>query len=55
VVDGTDPRRIYLRAFDKKTSDRAQFADDPKRRSRGSLPWAETLFGEALKMAARRQ
>jgi carboxyl-terminal processing protease len=48
---------FYLRAFDKKTSDRAQFLDDPEvRKAVESLPKAEGLLGEAQKvMAARRQ
>jgi carboxyl-terminal processing protease len=48
---------FYLRAFDKKTSDRAQFVDDPEvQKAVENLPKAETLLGEAQKvMAARRQ
>jgi carboxyl-terminal processing protease len=48
---------FYLRAFDKKTSDRAQFVDDPEvQKAVGALPKAETMLSEAQKvMAARRQ
>ncbi len=48
---------FYLRAFDKKTADRAQFIDDPEvQKAIEQLPKAETLHAEALKvMAARRQ
>jgi carboxyl-terminal processing protease len=48
---------FYLRAFDKKTADRAQFMDDPEvQKAVEELPKAETLHAEALKvMAARRQ
>ncbi len=48
---------FYLRAFDKKTSDRAQFADDPEvQKAVDSLPQAEAMHAEAQKvMAARRQ
>ena len=48
---------FYLRAFDKKTSDRAQFVDDPEvQKAVESLPKAESMLGEAQKiMAARRQ
>jgi carboxyl-terminal processing protease len=50
-------REFYLRAFDKKTSDRAQFLDDPEvQKAVENLPKAETLLAEAQKvMAARRQ
>jgi carboxyl-terminal processing protease len=48
---------FYLRAFDKRTSDRAQFVDDPEvQKAVENLPKAETLHAEAQKvMAARRQ
>ena len=48
---------FYLRAFDKKTSDRAQFADDPEvQKAVDNLPKAATMLSEAQKvMAARRQ
>jgi carboxyl-terminal processing protease len=48
---------FYLRAFDKKTSDRAQFVDDPEvQKAVENLPKAETMMSEAQKvMAARRQ
>ncbi len=48
---------FYLRAFDKKTSDRAQFVDDPEvQKAIESLPHAEAMHAEAQKvMAARRQ
>jgi carboxyl-terminal processing protease len=48
---------FYLRAFDKKTSDRAQFMDDPEvQKAVENLPKAESMLGEAQKvMAARRQ
>jgi carboxyl-terminal processing protease len=48
---------FYLRAFDKKTSDRAQFVDDPEvQKAVDNLPKAEAMMSEAQKvMAARRQ
>jgi carboxyl-terminal processing protease len=48
---------FYLRAFDKKTSDRAQFMDDPEvQKALDSLPKAEAMHAEAQTvMAARRQ
>ena len=48
---------FYLRAFDKKTADRAQFLDDPEvQKAVESLPKAESMHAEAQKvMAARRQ
>ena len=48
---------FYLRAFDKKTCDRAQFVDDPEvQKAVESLPKAESDAREAQKvMAARRQ
>ena len=47
---------FYLRAFDKKTSDRAQFTDDPEvLKAIESLPKAESLMSEAQKVLARRQ
>jgi hypothetical protein len=48
---------FYLRAFDKKTSDRAQFLDDPEvQKAVENLPKAETMHVEAQKvMSARRQ
>jgi len=47
---------FYLRAFDKKTSDRAQFVDDPEvQKAVENLPKAETLMSEAVKALARRQ
>src|ERR1019366_8362712 len=48
---------FYLRAFDKKTSDRAQFMDDPEvQKAVENLPKAESMLGQAQKvMAARRQ
>ncbi|MEO8597086.1 MAG: S41 family peptidase [Candidatus Solibacter sp.] len=47
---------FYLRAFDKKTSDRAQFVDDPEvQKAIENLPKAEALMGEAQKVLARRQ
>jgi carboxyl-terminal processing protease len=48
---------FYLRAFDKKTSDRAQFVDDPEvQKAVESLPKAEAMHSEAQKvLAARRQ
>jgi carboxyl-terminal processing protease len=50
-------KEFYLRAFDKKTSDRAQYVDDPEvQKAVENLPKAETLLAEAQKvMAARRQ
>ncbi len=50
-------KEFYMRAFDKKTADRAQFVDDPEvQKAVESLPKAEALLGEAQKiMAARRQ
>ena len=50
-------REFYLRAFDKKTSDRAQYVDDPEvQKAVENLSKAETLLAEAQKvMAARRQ
>ncbi len=48
---------FYLRAFDKKVSDRAQFVDDPEvQKAVESMPKAEAMLSEAQKvMAARRQ
>ena len=48
---------FYLRAFDKKTADRAQFLDDPEvQKAVEFLPKAEQMHAEAQKvMAARRQ
>ena len=47
---------FYLRAFDKKTSDRAQFLDDPEvQKAIENLPKADTLMAEAQKVLARRQ
>jgi len=47
---------FYLRAFDKKTSERAQVVDDPEvARAVESLPKAQTLVSEAQKLASRRQ
>ena len=47
---------FYLRAFDKKTSDRAQFVDDPEvQKAIENLPKAETLMAEAQKVLAKRQ
>ena len=48
---------FYLRAFDKKTADRAQFMDDPEvQKAVESMPKAEAMLSEAQKvMAARRQ
>ncbi len=48
---------FYLRAFDKKTCDRAQFVDDPEvQKAVDELPKAEAMHAEAQKvMAARRQ
>jgi carboxyl-terminal processing protease len=47
---------FYLRAFDKKTSDRAQVVDDPEvAKAMESLPKAQSLLSEAQKLIARRQ
>jgi carboxyl-terminal processing protease len=48
---------FYLRAFDKKASDRAQYVDDPEvQKAVESMPKAEAMLSEAQKvMAARRQ
>ena len=48
---------FYLRAFDKKTADRAQFLDDPEvQKAVENLPKAESMLSQADKvMAARRQ
>ena len=44
---------FYLRAFDKKTSDRAQFVDDPEvQKAVENLPKAETMLSEAQKVMA---
>jgi len=46
---------FYLRAFDKKTSDRAQIIDDPEvAKAVQSMPKAEALTTEAQKLAPRR-
>jgi carboxyl-terminal processing protease len=46
---------FYLRAFDKKTSDRAQIIDDPEvAKAVEALPKAENLTTEAQKLAPRR-
>jgi carboxyl-terminal processing protease len=47
---------FYLRAFDKKTSERAQVVDDPEvAKAVESLPKAQTLLSEAQKLSARKQ
>ncbi len=47
---------FYLRAFDKKTSDRAQFVDDPEvQKAVENLPKAESMLGEAHKVMVARQ
>src|ERR1039457_4796080 len=48
---------FYLRAFDKKTADRAQFLDDPEvQKAVENLPKAGSMLSQADKvMAARRQ
>jgi len=47
---------LYLRAFDKKTAERANFLSDPElQRAIDSLPQAQTLLSEAQKTLARRQ
>jgi len=47
---------FYLRAFDKKTSERAQVVDDPEvAKAVESLPKAGSLLAEAQKQVARRQ
>ena len=47
---------FYLRAFDKKTTDRAQFVDDPEvQKAVENLPKAETLQAEAQKVLAARR
>jgi len=48
---------FYMRAFDKKTADRAQFLDDPEvQQAVENMPKAAALLSEAQKvMAARRQ
>jgi carboxyl-terminal processing protease len=47
---------LYLRAFDKKTADRAAFMSDPElQRAIESLPKAQTLLSEAQKVLAQRQ
>jgi carboxyl-terminal processing protease len=50
-------KEFYMRAFDKKTADRAQFVDDPEvQKAVEDMPKAAALLGEAQKvMAARRQ
>jgi carboxyl-terminal processing protease len=47
---------FYMRAFDKKTSERAQIIDDPEvAKAVETLPKAESLMSEAIKTLARRQ
>ena len=47
---------LYFRAFDRKTAERAKYADDPEvLRAIDSLPKAQTLLAEAQKVMARRQ
>jgi carboxyl-terminal processing protease len=47
---------FYLRAFDKKTSERAQVLDDPEvSKAVESLPKAQSLVAEAQKLSSRRQ
>jgi carboxyl-terminal processing protease len=50
-------KEFYLRAFDKKTADRAQFMDDPEvQKAVDNMPKAAALLGASQKvMAARRQ
>jgi len=50
-------KEFYMRAFDKKTADRASFMDDPEvQKAVENMPKAAALLGEAQKvMAARRQ
>ena len=46
---------FYLRAFDKKTSDRAQIVDDPEvAKAVEALPQAQKLHADADKLAPRR-
>jgi carboxyl-terminal processing protease len=46
---------FYLRAFDKKTSERAQIVDDPEvSKAAESLPVADKLHAEAEKLTPRR-
>jgi hypothetical protein len=45
-----------MRAFDKKTAERAKFMSDPElQRAIDSLPKAQTLVSEAQKVLAQRQ
>jgi len=47
---------LYMRAFDRKTAERANFLSDPElQRAIDSLPKAQTLLSEAQKVLARRQ
>src|SRR5215467_1157153 len=47
---------FYFRAFDKKTSERAEIMDDPEvAKAVESLPKAESLMTEATKVLAQRQ
>ncbi len=47
---------FYLRAFERKTSERAQLMDDPEvAQAVEELPQAETLVAQAQKIQARRQ
>jgi carboxyl-terminal processing protease len=47
---------LYLRAYNRKTADRAKFTSDPEvQHAIESLPKAQTLLAEAQKVLARRQ
>jgi carboxyl-terminal processing protease len=55
-VKGRMRWEFYLRAFDKATADRAQWADDPEvKRGIESLPKAQSLLSQAEKVYAMRQ
>jgi carboxyl-terminal processing protease len=46
---------FYLRAFDKKTSDRAQIVDDPEvGKAAEALPQADKLHADAEKLTPRK-
>ena len=48
--------KLYFRAFDRKTAERATISNDPEvQRAADSLPRAQTLLAEAQKVLARRQ
>ena len=47
---------LYMRAFNRKTAERAAFMSDPElQHAIESLPKAQTLLSEAQKVLARRQ